>query len=148
MLISVGREMTHTALHMWTSEDNLQRLALSLHYMGSRDWTQFISLSIKHLYLLKQQSLFYLDFLKMYVSLHGFDVHCTCMQELKEARRGYQIPWGQTTGSLKLPRGCRGPGPESSARVASALNHEHHSSQQQTFQISQESFPQKGKTEN
>lgn len=42
----------------------------------------------------------------MYVSLHGFDVHYTCMQELKEARRGYQIPWGQTIGSLKLPRGC------------------------------------------
>lgn len=50
--MSVGREMTHTALHMWTSEDNSQA-GSPLHYMGSIDWTRVISLSIKHLYALR-----------------------------------------------------------------------------------------------
>lgn len=42
--------LANTTVYAWMSEDNLQKLFLSFHYVGSGDWAQVIKVGSKCLY--------------------------------------------------------------------------------------------------
>lgn len=44
----------HVTVYVWRSEDNVEELVLSFHYMGSGDQTQDIRLGSKPLYPLSR----------------------------------------------------------------------------------------------